>query len=112
MGYELNISLIGITVVFVALIGLSLIIFIFSKFFSAARAFKDNNKSINIASIKDTQGNDIKNEELIAVLTAAVVSSMREKTMSKIKVKSYRRIPQTSPVWNMTGRMEQILSKL
>jgi glutaconyl-CoA/methylmalonyl-CoA decarboxylase subunit delta len=112
MSYELNISLIGITVVFLALVALSLIIFVFSKLFSAGRTVKENKKGITITSVKDTLGNNVQDEELIAVLTAAVVSCMREKTMSKIKAKSYRRIPQNSPVWNMTGRMEQILSKL
>jgi Na+-transporting methylmalonyl-CoA/oxaloacetate decarboxylase gamma subunit len=52
------------------------------------------------------------NEELIAVLTAAVAASMQAVSTSKIKIKSFRRIQQTSPVWNKAGRIEHMSSRL
>ncbi|AUS96611.1 hypothetical protein CDQ84_18415 [Clostridium thermosuccinogenes] len=51
-------------------------------------------------------------KELVAVLTAAVVAYMGSGSASNIKVKSYRRIPQSSPIWNLMGRKEQIDSML
>jgi hypothetical protein len=37
---------------------------------------------------------------------------MNEDEDRRLVVKSFRRIPQTSPVWNMTGRIERIRKKM
>jgi len=58
------------------------------------------------------QCNEVDDKELIAILTAAVAASMQRTSNSKIIVKSFRRIQQTSPVWNKSGRVEQIFGKL
>ncbi len=50
--------------------------------------------------------------ELIAILTAAVLASLGREYENKIQIKSYRRIPSTSPAWNLMGRNEYILNKL
>jgi len=49
--------------------------------------------------------------ELLAVITAAI-TMMNTSTESKLVVKSYRRINQTSPVWNTMGREEIVGSRL
>lgn len=55
--------------------------------------------------------NDTENNEIVAAIAAAIAYISR-KTNSKIVVRSFRRVPQTSPVWNMTGRIELISDKL
>jgi hypothetical protein len=45
--------------------------------------------------------------ELIAVLTAAVAASLKTSAYN-LKIRSYRRIPQDTPVWNATARVENI----
>jgi hypothetical protein len=50
------------------------------------------------------------NNEIIAVIAAAL--SMYETQGIKLKVKSIRRLPQLSPVWNLTGRLERLSEKL
>jgi glutaconyl-CoA/methylmalonyl-CoA decarboxylase subunit delta len=119
MAYEINVALVGITIVFFALLFLAFIIFGSSKVLSFKKP-KNNDDEITITprvrnsmeedtQATDNSGNDLYDEELVAVLTAAVLSYMKDKTTdSKIRIKSYRRIPQTSPVWNITGRIEQI----
>jgi len=49
--------------------------------------------------------------ELLAVITAAI-AMMYTRRESKIVVKSYRRVNQTSPVWNTIGREELVGSRL
>ena len=121
MGSTMNVVFVGITVVFLALIILSLIIYASGKFFSA----KNNTRNVkeidnNEASVLeidedekiDAPYNNLSNDELVAVLTAAIQASMRSRPECNIRVKSFRRIPQSSPVWNVTGRNEQLAGKL
>jgi hypothetical protein len=49
---------------------------------------------------------------LIAVLTAAVTAYMGSSSDVKVRVTSFKRIPQTSPVWNTVSRSEYISNKL
>ena len=58
-----------------------------------------------------TMERQIISDEVLAVITAAV-ASMEVRPGHKLVVKSMRRMPQTSPVWNKAGRREQISNKL
>jgi hypothetical protein len=50
-------------------------------------------------------------DELLAVITAAV-ASMEVRPGYKLVVRSMRRVPQASPVWNATGRVERLRRNL
>lgn len=50
---------------------------------------------------------NILNEELVAVISAAI-ASIAERTGTKLVIKSIRRTPQTAPVWGSAGRMERL----
>jgi adenosylmethionine-8-amino-7-oxononanoate aminotransferase len=50
-------------------------------------------------------------EELVAVIAAAVASCMGV-GIPDIKIKSIKRIPQTSSPWARMARMEQLFSRL
>lgn len=55
---------------------------------------------------------EVKNDnEVIAVISAAL-NSINTKPGRKLVVKSFRRIPQTSPVWSSAGRVERLRDKL
>ncbi|WP_094546641.1 OadG family protein [Petroclostridium xylanilyticum] len=54
---------------------------------------------------------ELDEDELIAVLTAAVASSLNQSTYN-LNIKSFRRIEQTSPIWNTVSRKEQLESRL
>lgn len=49
--------------------------------------------------------------EVLAVIAAAI-SQMDTRQGRKLVVRSIRRIPQNSPVWNMTGRVERLRRNL
>lgn len=55
---------------------------------------------------------DLSDDSLIAILTAAVVASMGNNPDIKIRVTSFRRINQSSPIWNTIGRRERMENKL
>lgn len=47
------------------------------------------------------------NEEIMAAIAAAV-AMMEAQTGIKLVVKSMRRVPQSSPIWSATGRLEAL----
>jgi hypothetical protein len=51
------------------------------------------------------------NDEVLAVIMAAV-ASMDVKPGHKLVVRSMRRVPQNSPVWNSAGRVERLRRNL
>jgi len=124
MELALNVTFVGLLVVFIVLILLSLIISLFSKIFNVRKTDgKDkthadgNGVSVpeakqDVESVSTVHAEPYDDSELIAVLTAAVVAAMGGSAESSIRVKSYRRIPQVSPVWNTISRKEQLAAKL
>jgi len=67
---------------------------------------------LELDSVEEELPVSAQNDELAAVIAAAVGSYMSEHTGSKIRVKTIRRIPQTSPGWNVAGKHEQLSKKL
>lgn len=55
---------------------------------------------------------EAKNDNDVIAVISAAVNSFNTKPGCKLVVKSYRRIPQTSPAWSSTGRVERLLDKL
>lgn len=55
--------------------------------------------------------NIIIDEEILAVITAAI-AAMETRPEYRLVVRSMRQIPQTSPVWNTTGRLERLSRNL
>ncbi|MCX8130213.1 MAG: oxaloacetate decarboxylase subunit alpha [Clostridia bacterium] len=51
------------------------------------------------------------NDEIMAVISAAV-ASMETTPGHKLVVKSFRRVPQTAPLWSTAGRLQRFQSKL
>ncbi len=56
---------------------------------------------------QDTSDDEAQNEELIAVLSAAVAMQMQT-SVSNIVIKNIERIEDNSPAWNKAGIMEQL----
>ena len=121
----LVVTLIGLGTVFVVLILLLLMLEGMKMLFSKKKtddknyndevvvkqenlSFSKQNEDILTQSSADS---DIDEGELIAVLTAAVAATLKQSSYNLI-VKSFRRVDQTSPVWNTTGRKEILDTKL
>lgn len=116
MNLAINVTFVGITVVFTSLIVLSLIVFLFSKLLSlkSFRVKKRDNIDIkynasdikikeNYISNKPDNCNVLK-DELVAVITSSILAGMSTTPGCRIRIKSFKRIPQTSPVWNRITR--------
>lgn len=121
-----TVALTGITIVVMTLLALALLITVVSLAIRSiiGKAPADNSSKRSEAAV-DTKAieekneqpqepvqTDASNDELIAVLTAAVLAGMNNRPECKIRVKSFRRIPEASPTWNLKGRYEQLLNKL
>lgn len=118
MNPESNILYVVLPVVFIALILLSLAIWLLTRGTGKRGANKKPGPSIQT---KDPEFLQTRNshsdqllapEELIAVLTAAVQAYADSNPDCRIRVKSFRRVPQNTPAWNMEGRKEYISNKL
>mgnify|MGYP001493708673 CR=1 FL=1 len=119
MDLAINLTFVGMTIVFIALIALTYVIYLFSMVLRKGK--KDENADINSNTIVHQQkeamlqesSNDMDENELVAVLTAAI-AAIYDATGSgaNFRVRSYRRISTNSPVWNLAGRSEHIAGKL
>lgn len=54
---------------------------------------------------------DMQKDEVMAVISAAIYA-YGAADGCKVVVRSIKRVPQTAPVWNMTGRIDGIRNKL
>jgi len=70
---------------------------------NAGTTYPDTNR--NIAS-------NALSSEMVAVITAAVMASIQSNNNSGLRVKSIKRIGHTTPIWNVAGRNEYILTRL
>jgi len=117
-----TLTIVGMVVVFAALIVLAFSISILSKIIninknknadtvnSADMATNTvNTGTVNAGTVKTqfhTSSQD--DSELIAVITAAIMASMKQNPDFKIKIKSFRRIPDNSPEWNIAGKLASL----
>lgn len=101
----------GILIILTALIAAVVVVFFMLYKNSAQRnnsSFENKRDDGNIC--KGSIGEP--DENLVAVLTAAVLASMGIEPEYKIRVKSFRRIPQSSPIWNIAGRTDNVTDGL
>ncbi|NLX76893.1 MAG: OadG family protein [Clostridiaceae bacterium] len=119
-----EVVLVGMVVVFAVLILLSVCIKIYSAIVSRISSRKNgsgNNDNPVKKNVSETtvvnpspvlsQPQQGLNPEVIAVIAAAIAASMGG-SGSDIKVRSIRRIGHTTPIWNVAGRNEYILTRL
>lgn len=107
---SLYVTVLGMTVTFIALMILWGCILIMSKALNTAKPKK---KTIEVAKspVPEQKIADPKveenDEELVAVITAAIAASLNTSTHN-IVVRNIVRIPDPTPVWGKTGRIEQM----
>lgn len=110
-----EVTLIGLAIVFSVLVILMIVLMLFKVFLykepakvSSAPApdpIQAVAPDVSAVSAKKEEPED--DEELIAVLTAAVAASMNTSTYN-LKIRSYRRVPNTRPAWNRAGISDTI----
>ncbi len=109
-GEGLLITALGMGVTFLALIALSFMLDLLRILF-----YKDPNKNKPVEVKEEAPKvqeveivkEDKEDEELIAVITAAIAASINTSTHNII-VKNIFRVQDTTPAWNKAGRLEQM----
>jgi hypothetical protein len=85
----------------------------FSKLFgtdkSQNEAVLNENTSRNESAVSLQNQND---GEIVAVIMAALMNILSDSSTGELRIKSIRRTDRRSPVWNIAGRDEYIVSKL
>lgn len=118
LSLAINVIFVGVTVVFLSLIFLTLIISMSTRILDAVRGSSGGKKKqtddASALEIDEVEASDssASTDELIAVITAAIMSSINASPDYNIRIKFFRRIPQSAPVWNVAGRNEYIAGKL
>lgn len=107
------VSVVSMVIVFLSLIAIAFIINRL-KLIASDKKFED--KKIVATEIKaiektETVQNEINNEELVAVVAAAIASSLGL-DIPDINIQSIRRISQNTTTWSDMGRKEQLFGKL
>lgn len=112
IGQSLLITVFSMLVVFVVLLGISYLI----ELLRIATNGKDEKedkivKEIEKKEIPETVEENLEDEELVAVIAAAIAASMGV-GIPDINIKSIKRNPSSSNVWSETGRTEYMTGKL
>lgn len=102
-------TVIGLAIVFAVLIILMIVLSLFKVIFYK----KPKTQAVPVAApaqaapVEEETADDTDEEELIAVLTAAVAASLNTSTYN-LRIKSYRRTDNKMPAWNKAGVTETI----
>ena len=115
LGEGLQVTVIGLIIVFAVLVIIMLFMMAMKWVFYKPDKNAADNKPAEVerpanAQVKETAADDMDEEELVAVLTAAVAACMNTSTYN-LKIKSFRRIENTSPSWNKAGLRDVIDSR-
>lgn len=109
---SIQITFFGILVVFIVLFILYIAINILSKLLNENKSPKTEVSKEEVKAVDEVEEKENENdEELIAVITAAIASSMNKSTCD-IRVNNIKRINDPTPAWGKFGRVEQISNKL
>ena len=107
----LTVTLVGITIVFSSLILLAIFVYLYPKLLIKRKAKlskivdapQENSIIENIPV-----SSDLDEDELIAVITAAISAFGGSGYSSKIIVKNIKRVDTLKPVWNRISRLETL----
>lgn len=102
-------TLLGLAIVFGVLVVLMIVLYLFKVVFYKNPG-KQNSKPEPTEPIEvsvDKEESNINEDELIAVITAAVAASLNTSTYN-LQIKSYRRVDNKRSAWNRAGLNETI----
>lgn len=107
------VSIVSMIIVFLSLIAIAFIINRL-KLIAADKKVEAKNTvftNVNVMEEVEVVQNEINNEELVAVIAAAIASSLGL-DIPDINIQGIRRIPQNTLAWSDMGRKEQLMGKL
>ena len=110
MAGGLLVTFLGMGITFLALILLQFIIALLAKFIAVPEQ-KSAPVQTDLEKNVPTSRDDTSEEELIAVISAAVAMKMQRST-SEIVLRNIRRIEEPTPLWNRAGILDQMNIRL
>lgn len=110
IGQALIITGFSIVVVFIGLIVISLLIDLL-KNISGDKKSEVAKPVVAPVEKEEIVANEVNDEELVAVISAAIAASMGL-SVPQLNIKSIKRMPQTTPAWAVASRQDQISRKL
>ncbi len=103
---------VGLAIVFAVLVILMLVMIAMKKvFYKEPESTAKPQTEQTVQEVKKTTAETADDDELIAVLTAAVAASLNTSTYN-LRIKSYRRVGGFASAWNRAGVDEAINSRL
>ena len=108
-----RVTVLGLSIVFSVLIILMIVLMLFRVIFykDPAKQAKQAAPAVQAAPAEAVKAepakDDMDEEELVAILTAAVAASLNTSTYN-LQIKSYRRVGGISSAWNKAGVTETI----
>lgn len=112
---DLNVFIVGFVLVLAALILLSLIVSLLPKLLALGKKKEKKDSVVVKAEIKLPEEVEVKeedDEELIAVLTAAIMSYYGNETKCNLKVTSFKRIDNAPSTWSNAGKRDNLDASL
>ena len=104
----LEVTGVGLTIVFSVLVILMIVLMLMKTiFYKEPSKVKQEVKAEPVPAPVSVPVKAQNDEELISVLTAAIAASLNTSTYN-LKIKSYRRIGSSAPVWNKAGVTESV----
>ena len=111
LGEGLIVTALGMSVTFAALIGLSLMLDVLRiLFYKEPKKAPVQSVAEKPEVIKEEPVEETSQDELVAVITAAIAASLQTSTHN-ILVRNIIRVGDATPVWGRSGRIEQINSR-
>ncbi len=103
-----SVALQGMCIVFSVLVLLMIILMLMKVvFYRDPSKQKKAQNAVAAPTVAPVKEEETDNDELIAVLTAAVAASLNTSTYN-LKIKSYRRVGNKAPAWNRAGLDETV----
>ncbi len=105
-----QVTFIGMLIVFAVLIILMFVLAAMKYVFAPKPAKTEKTVAVTPQKAVIAEETQEDEEELIAVITAAIAASLNTSTYN-LKIKSFRRIENNAPAWNRAGLRETINSR-
>lgn len=112
---DLNVFIVGFVLVLAALVLLSTIVALLPKLLALGKKKEKTDSVVVKAEIKLPEQVEVKqedDEELIAVLTAAIMSYYGNETKCNLKVTSFKRIDNAPNAWRNAGKRDHLDASL
>lgn len=115
IGDSLIVTLFSISMVFIVLVVISVFIFLLKYLDRKDKVEVSKEVKIDTKAsgdiVKVEENDTINNEELVAVISAAIAASLGV-SVPEINIKKINRISGSSTAWSTAGRQEQVYSRL